>query len=253
MSEFEGRTALVTGGGSGIGRAIALAFAKKAANVVVSDVDDRGGTETARTIQSDGGESTFVRADVTHAKDVETLVALAVEQYGRLDFGVNNAGIVGAQSSFAELSEEVWDQVIGINLKGVFLCMQHEIRHMLAQGGGAIVNIASVCGLVATAGGAAYTASKHGVNGITKAVALEYAPRGIRINSVCPGVIETPLVARLKTESDGAFEQFAFSMTPMGRLGLPEEIAAAVAWLCSDAASFVTGAHLTVDGGYTSQ
>lgn len=252
--EFDGKVVLVTGAGSGIGRTIACAFAEKGARVVVSDIAENAGNETAEMIGRLGEEAVFLAANVANNMDVETLVKKSVEKFGRLDFGVNNAGIVGDGNTIAEMPEEEWDRVVAVNLKGMFLCVKYEIRQMTKQGGGAIVNIASVNGLVgAPSGGAAYTASKHGVNGITKAAALECAKLNIRVNSVCPGIIETPLTRELKAKSGGLFEQFALAVTPMGRLGRPEEIAGAVTWLCSDAASFVTGTIMTVDGGYTVQ
>jgi NAD(P)-dependent dehydrogenase (short-subunit alcohol dehydrogenase family) len=252
--EFGGKVVLVTGAGSGIGRAIACAFAAKSASVVVSDIDENAGNETVKMIAQYGGKAVFVAANVANNIDVETLVNKSVEKFGSLDLGINNAGIVGDGSTIAEMPEEEWDRVIAVNLKGMFLCVKYEIRQMIKQGGGVIVNIASVNGLVgAPAGGSAYTASKHGVTGITKAAALECAKFNIRVNSICPGIIETPLTKELKAKSGGLFEQFALAVTPMGRLGRPEEIAGAVTWLCSDDASFVTGAIITVDGGYTVQ
>jgi NAD(P)-dependent dehydrogenase (short-subunit alcohol dehydrogenase family) len=248
----QGKVVLVTGGGSGIGRAASLALAQEGANVAVSDVVVAGGEETVRLIQAAGGEATFVKADVAKAAEVEALIKKVVEIYSRLDCAVNNAGVEGAMTSTVDCSEENFDRIIAVNLKGVWLCMKHEIPQMLKQGGGAIVNTASVAGLVGFQGLPAYVASKHGVNGLTKTAALEYAKQGIRVNAVCPGVIQTPMLDRLFTSQPGAGETIA-AMEPLGRLGKPEEIAAAVVWLCSDASSFVTGVPMAVDGGLIAQ
>jgi NAD(P)-dependent dehydrogenase (short-subunit alcohol dehydrogenase family) len=248
---LQGKVALVTGAGSGIGRASALAFAREGAKVVVADVAvDRGG-ETVRLIEGDGGQATFIAADVSQAFAVEALIGRTIEAYGRLDCAHNNAGIEGATVAFHEYPEETWDQVLSINLKGVWLCMRAEIRRMLGQGSGAIVNTASVNGLVGGAG-PAYTASKHGIVGLTKTAALEYATRGIRINAVCPGAIRTPMLDRVIARIPGFEERFR-AAEPVGRFGTPEEIAAAVVWLCAEAASFVTGVAMPVDGGWVAQ
>ncbi len=249
---FEGRVALVTGGGSGIGRATALAFSREGAKVVVSDVAEDGGQETVRMIEDTGGKALFVKADVTKAKDVERLVDRAVQTYGRLDCAHNNAGIAGPVAQVADYPEEEWDRVIAINLKGVWLSMKYELPQMLEQGGGAIVNTASIEGLVAVAGNSAYDASKHGVAGLTKTAAIEYARRNIRVNAVCPGYIDTPMVQEYFRTAPG-LEETTADLHPIGRIGKPEEIAEAVVWLCSDAASFVTGHTMTVDGGYVAQ
>lgn len=245
---LEGKIALVTGAGSGIGRAAALAFARAGATVVVADVVADGGKETVRLIEQAGGECLFVEGDVSNAADVQTIVQTAVDRYGRLDCAFNNAGIEGAQAPTAECTEDNWDRVIKINLKGAWLCMKYEIPVMLAQGGGAIVNAASVAGLVGFPNIPAYNASKGGVIQLTKTAALEYATAGIRVNAVCPGVIRTPMVDRFVGGSPEAEAQFV-AMEPVGRMGRPEEIAAAAVWLCSDAASFVTGHAMVVDGG----
>lgn len=251
---LEGKVALVTGGGSGIGRSTALAFAEEGAKVVIADIVVAGGEETVQMIKETGGQAIFVKTDVTRADEVEALVEKAVETYGRLDFAFNNAGIDGEVASITTCSEENWDRVININLKGVWLCMKYEIPQMLKQGGGAIVNTASMAGLVGLEGGslAAYVASKHGVVGLTKAAALECAQAGIRVNAVCPGVIYTPLVKQLM-DAYPDMEPVVIRQHPMGRLGKPEEIAQAAVWLCSDAASFVTGHPLAVDGGVVAQ
>lgn len=250
--QFEGKVALVTGGSSGIGRAGALAFAREGAKVVVADVVVEGGQETVDMIQQAGGEAIFVTTDVSKAADVETLVNKTVETYGRLDYAFNNAGIEGEQLPTADCTEENFDRVISINLKGVWLCMKYEIPQMLEQGGGAIVNTSSVAGLVGFAGIPHYVASKHGVAGLTKNAALEYAQAGIRVNAVCPGGIRTPMIDRFTGGDPEAESQF-HAMHPLGRMGEPEEIADAVVWLCSDAASFVTGHPMVVDGGMFAQ
>ena len=239
--QFDGKVALVTGAGSGIGRASALAFARGNAHVVVSDISDEGGEETVRLIQAAGGEATFVHADVSRADEVQALIDEAVRSLGRLDYAHNNAGILGKMSSTADFTEEDWDRTIAINPKGVWLCMRSEIPQMLSQGGGAIVNTSSAAGLVAFQGLPAYVASKHGVVGLTKAAALDYARDGIRVNAVCPGFIDTPLVKGVASGDLGR-------ILPTGRLGTPEEVAEAVVWLCSESASYVTGHTMVVDG-----
>jgi NAD(P)-dependent dehydrogenase (short-subunit alcohol dehydrogenase family) len=247
---LEGRVALVTGAGSGIGRASARAFAREGARVVVSDVDVAGGEETVQLIQELGGESTFVPADVANGEHVAQLVAATLDRYGRLDCAHNNGGIEGPLASVVDLAEDDWDRVIDINLKGVWWCLKHEIRAMLLAGGGAIVNTASVSGLKGFPPLLpAYVASKFGVVGLTAVTARSYAPQGIRVNAVCPGAIDTPMLDRI---GDGA-QRLGVAMiaeNPIGRLGTPEEVAAAVVWLCSDAASFITGQTLTIDGGF---
>ena len=250
---LEGKTTLVTGGGSGIGRAASLAYAREGARVVVADVNVEGGEETVQQIKEAGGEAILVHADVAKPGDTQAMVAQAVAAFGSLDCAFNNAGISGRERWLtAEYPEEEWDRVTSINLKGVWLCMKAEIPQMLKQGGGAIVNTASVAGLVGIRGTAAYIAAKHGVAGLTKAAALEYATLGIRVNSVCPGYIRTPLVQGIFDTVDG-YEDQVKSRHPVGRLGEPSEIAEAVMWLSSDAASFVTGHNMPVDGGYTAQ
>ena len=249
---FTGNVALVTGASSGIGRATALAFAREGAKVVVSDVVVDGGNETVQLIKKAGGEAIFVKADVAQTADVESLVQQTVATYGRLDCAHNNAGISGPLTTVTDTAESKWDRVIAINLKGVWLCMKYELQHMSQQGSGAIVNTASGAGLVGIAGASAYVASKHGVLGLTKTAALEYAKQGIRVNAVCPGVIETPMVQRLTGRHPSAAEAMVAGH-PIGRVGKPEEIAEAVIWLCSEAASFVTGLAMSVDGGYVAQ
>src|SRR5438874_3507955 len=224
--QFEGKVALVTGAASGIGRASELAFAREGAKTVVADVLVEGGEETVRIIKEAGGDALLVRTDVSKAAEVETLIQKIVETYGRLDYAHNNAGVAGADAPTADCTEENWDHTIAINLKGVWLCMKHEIPEMLKQGGGAIVNTASVAGLVGQAGIPAYVASKHGIIGLTRTAALEHATTGIRVNCVCPGVIRTPLVEAAlnrSPENEAAF----LAMEPVGRLGRPDEVAEA--------------------------
>ncbi len=254
MAELlDGKSVLITGGGSGIGRAASLVFAREGARVIVADVVEQGGHETVEMVRSKGGEAQFHRCDVARSGDVDALIAAAVKAYGRLDCAFNNAGIGGPQRKTADYNEEDFDRIVAINLKGVWLCMRAEIRQFLAQKSpGAIVNTASAAGLVASHSMPAYTAAKHGVVGLTKCAAIEYARTGIRINDVCPGVVDTPLVADMIAQIPklaGRLDQ----VEPVGRKARPEEIAEAVAWLCSDRASFVTGSSMSVDGGITAQ
>lgn len=250
--QFSGKVALVTGAAAGIGRATAIAFARAGAKVVVADIEPNGGQETVDLIVNLGGTATFVKADVSAAVDVTRIVRTAVDRFGRLDFAFNNAGIEGQQAPIAECTEENWDRVMAVNLTSVFLCMKAEVPEMLKSGGGAIVNCSSVAGLVGFGGIPAYTASKHGIIGLTKNVALDYATAGIRVNAVCPGVIETAMIHRFTGGNADAHAAMT-SMEPVGRLGKPEEIADAVIWLCSDASSFVTGIALPVDGAFVAR
>ena len=246
---LQDKVVLVTGGSSGIGKATSLAFAREGCKVVIADVSEKGGEETVGMIQNSGGQATFVSADVSKAADVKGMVEVVVKSYGRLDYAHNNAGISGGYAQTHEFSEDDWDQVIDINLKGVWLCMKYEIPQMLKQGGGVIVNTASQLGLVALKGGSCYVASKHGVAGLTKTAAIEYARSGIRINAVCPGAINTPMTPPDPVDGSPTQDEMAVKH-PVGRIGEPEEIAEAVIWLCSDAASFVIGHSMLVDGGY---
>jgi len=248
-TELKGKVALVTGGTSGIGREASVLFAKAGAKVVVAGRRENEGNETIDLIRAAGGDGLFVKADVSRAAEVATLVQKTVEKFGRLDVAFNNAGIEGAWIPIVEQSEEDWDRTIDINLKGVWLCLKYEIRQMLKQGGGgAIVNMASVAGWIGSAGAATYCASKHGVMGLTKAAALETARNGIRINVVCPAVIETPMGERLFGAPD--MKKYALGFHPVGRFGTPMEVAEAVLWMCSDRASFMTGQSLVLDGGF---
>jgi NAD(P)-dependent dehydrogenase (short-subunit alcohol dehydrogenase family) len=247
-----GKVALVTGASSGIGRATALAFAREGAKVVVADVTVEGGEETVAQVKKAGGEAIFVKTDVSKTVEVEALVAKAVATYGRLDCAHNNAGIAGNAKTIVDDTEDNWDRILAINLKGVWLCMKYEIAHMLKQGGGAIVNTASGAGLIGVRRGGAYVASKHGVVGLTKTAALEYAKAGIRVNCVCPGPIDTPMLQGIGGRNQMVIERMVAAQ-PGGRLGQPAEIAEAAVWLCSDAASFITGLPMPVDGGYTAQ
>jgi NAD(P)-dependent dehydrogenase (short-subunit alcohol dehydrogenase family) len=248
-TELRGKVVIVTGGTSGIGRDTAVLFAKAGTNVVVAGRREAEGKETIGLIRAAGGDGLFVKTDVSRAADVRGLVQKTVEKFGRLDVAFNNAGIEGSWSPIAEQSEEDWDSTIDINLKGVWLCLKYEIQQMLKQGGGgAIVNMASVAGFIGSAGAATYCASKHGVMALTKSAALETARSGIRVNVVCPAVIETPMGERLWGAPEA--KKFALGLHPIGRFGRPEEIAEAVLWMCSDGASFMTGQSLVLDGGF---
>ncbi len=249
---LEGKVTLVTGGAAGIGRASALRIAKEGSKVVVSDLDEKGGTETVKMIGDQGGLAVFVPADVSDSEQVEGLIKAAVDEYGGINCAFNNAGIEGKMANTAECPEDNWDKTIAVNLKGTYLCMKYEIKHMLENGGGSIVNMSSVAGLVGFSELPAYSASKHGVLGLTKTAALEFAEKGIRVNAVCPGVIQTEMIYRItggKEENKDVVRGYA----PMGRMGKPDEIASAVIWLLSDGSSFATGESLAVDGGFAAQ
>jgi len=244
---LEGKVALVTGGGGGIGRAAALVFARSGASVLVSDVNEAGGAEPVALVEAAGGKASFFRCDVATADEVKAMVDAAVDRFGGLDCAFNNAGINRLGDD--EYDDAIWERNIGINLSGVMRCMREESAVMMARGGGAIVNTASINGVVGNPGQPAYTAAKHGVVGLARHGALRWATAGIRVNAICPGVIDTAMTAPLLT--DPAMKALVDSMTPMGRMGKAEEIAEAVVWLCSPAASFVTGHALVVDGGAT--
>lgn len=248
MAEFTDKVAIVTGSGSGIGQITAKFYAREGAKVVVSDVDVQGGKETVEMISSDGGEATFIEADVSRPEDCENLVKSTVDRFGRLDIACNNAGIAGEQKPTADYSIEGWQKLISINLSGVFYCMKYEIPAMLNVGGGSIVNIASILGKVGFAGAPAYVTSKHGVVGLTQNAAVEYGQNGIRVNAVGPGFIHTPMISDLEQDKEVSAQLIA--LHPIGRLGKPEEVAELVLWLSSEKASFVTGSYYPIDGGY---
>jgi NAD(P)-dependent dehydrogenase (short-subunit alcohol dehydrogenase family) len=245
---FSGKVALVTGGSRGIGRATAMLFAQSGAKVVIGDVD-AAGDETVEAIKRDGGEATFVRTDVSVESDVKNLVAAAVKTYGGLNCAFNNAGVLPPTVALVEMEESTFDQTLAVDLKGVFLCMKHEITHMLQSGGGAIVNTASIAGLIAEPGISAYVAAKHGVIGLSKAAAVEYASKGIRINALAPGLVNTAMTKAWF--DDPNMSAYFTANTPIGRVSQPAEIAGMVLFLCSDLASFAVGQTFVIDGGYT--
>ena len=250
--DFSGKVALVTGGSSGIGRSTALAFAEAGAWVVIADINEDGGLQTARMVQEAGGEALFVKCDFGNVASTEHAIHSVIKQTGRIDCAFNNAGIEGDLATTAECTVENWHKVIDINLRGVWLCMKHEIHAMLKAGGGTIVNCSSIAGQVGFAQSPAYVASKHGILGLTNTAALEYAQKNIRVNAVCPGVIQTPMIDRT-TYKNEALRLNLTAAEPMGRMGTPEEVAAAVLWLCSNQSTFVTGQALAVDGGWVAQ
>lgn len=253
--EFIGRVALVTGAASGIGRATAIAFAAAGVyGVVLADLNVEGMQETAEDVESYGAVALIVPTDVSDPAEVQHMVSQTVESFGRLDFAFNNAGVEATTAATADISLAAWERTLAINLTGTWLCMRAEIPHVLAssKGAGAIVNCSSVAGLVGFAGSAGYVASKHGVVGLTRAAALDYATSGIRVNAVCPGVIATPMVERV-IAGNPSMEAALTGMEPVGRMGTPEEIAAAVVWLCSSGSSFITGQAIAVDGGFVAR
>jgi NAD(P)-dependent dehydrogenase (short-subunit alcohol dehydrogenase family) len=249
IKQFEGKVALVTGGGSGIGRATALLFAQEGAKCVIADIFDESGRETVRMIEDAGGEAIFIKCDVSKASEVEALINKTIEAYGRLDCAHNNAAYLEDMALTADLKEEFWDRTISVDLKGVWLCMKYEIPWMLKQGRGAIVNMTSGAALKPVPGACAYNAAKAGVLQLTRTAALEYSKAGIRINAVAPGATRTPTVERLIADHPEVEQMIRAS--PIGRIAMPGELAEAVVWLCSDDASFVIGSHLVVDGGHT--
>ncbi len=246
---MKGKVALVTGGGSGIGKATAILFAEEGARVVVADIVPAGGEDTVRSIKENGGEAIFVKTDVTRSTEVSALVDKAVGAFGRLDCAFNNSGITGKGGPIADASEESWDHVINTNLKGIWLCLKYELKYMAGHGGGAIVNTSSIGGVLGFAGNASYIASKHAIIGLTKAAMLEYARFNIRVNAVCPGTIRTPLTEPMMARNPESLNNMQ-KRIPIGRVGMPEDIAKVVVWLCSDAAGYVGGHALVADGGY---
>jgi len=252
MGDFDQKIALVTGAGSGIGRATALVFAREGATVACSDIDTESGEVTVRMIEDLGGTASFVRADVSVGADVEAMVQTVVERYGRLDVAYNNAGIGGLGKPIDQHSLSEFERTMAVNTKGVFLGMKYQIPQMIKQGGGAIVNTSSMMGLVGLAGISAYAASKHAVVGLTRSAALEYGSKGVRINCICPGIIRTPINQKYWDEFPEAEKEW-LSIEPIGRYGEPEEVAEVVAWMASDEASFMHGHALSVDGGATAQ
>jgi NAD(P)-dependent dehydrogenase (short-subunit alcohol dehydrogenase family) len=247
---FKNKVVIITGSSFGIGKSTAIAFAQRGAKVVLSDW--KQDEDTRSTIVENGGDAIFVKCDVSAEDDVKKLVAETIARYGRLDFAFNNAGIEGTPASATECSNDNWDKTFNVNLKGVWYCMKYQIPEMLKVGGGVIVNNASIAGLVGFGGVPAYVASKHAVVGLTKNVALDYAKQNIRVNAVCPGVIHTPMVDRFTGQDPKVLEQLV-AAKPMGRVGQPEEIAETVVFLCSSAASFITGQAIAIDGGWTTQ
>ena len=252
MADFDGKIALVTGGGVGIGRATALAFAREGAKVVIGNRNVESGEEVVKAIQGDGGEASFLRTDVLSEDDVQALVEHAVSTYGRLDVAFNNAGVEGLVTPLADQTDDNYRNVMDINVRGVWLSMKYQIPQMLKSGGGAIVNNSSIAGLIGFPGLGVYCASKHAVMGLTKTAALEYSAQGIRCNTVNPGAIDTSMVDRLAASLEAAKDDLS-AMHPIGRMGEADEVANAVLWLCSAKASFVTGTDLCVDGAYTAQ
>jgi NAD(P)-dependent dehydrogenase (short-subunit alcohol dehydrogenase family) len=251
-AEFKDKVVIITGASLGIGRATALAFAKEGAKLMISDILDEEGEQLAEEIRKQGNDCIYVHCDTSKPAEVQKMVSETVNRFGRLDIAYNNAGVEGKMSFIADGSEENFDRVIGINLKGVWACMKYEIPEMLKNKKGVIVNCSSVAGVIGSQGLPVYVASKHAVIGLTKNAALEYASQGIRVNSVCPAGVHTPMLERIMDSSPGLKDQMN-ALHPIGRVAQPEEIAEAVLYLCSDRASFVTGHELLVDGGYTAQ
>jgi NAD(P)-dependent dehydrogenase (short-subunit alcohol dehydrogenase family) len=256
MGLVKGLTALVTGAGAGIGRATALTFAAEGASVIVSDINDDGGQKTVDLIKDAGGTAIYIKADISKNADVKALISKSIDNFGSIDCAVNNAGIEGQMVPLVDQPEDNFDTIISINLKGIFLCLQNELDAMVKSGGGAIVNLSSVAGLIGFPGLSPYVASKHGVIGLTKNAALEYAQSGIRVNAVCPGGIDTRMLDSLAEQATAGAQTSSEMMDPlhpMGRIGTPQEVAEMIVWLCSPRASFVTGTAIPVDGGYVAQ
>lgn len=251
MNNFADKVVLITGAGNGIGRATALAFAQQGASIVVADMSRSAGEETTALITQTGGTATFILCDVTKDQDVQTMVAGTIEAYGKLDIAFNNAGIEIESSKLADGGEDTYDKIMDVNVKGVWRCMKYQIPALLKQSSSAIVNTASIAGLGAAPKMSIYSASKHAVIGFTKSAAVEYGKKGLRVNAICPAVIDTEMFKRA-TENDPQKEQYVKSLHPVGRIGQPEEVAAAVLYLCSDLAGFTTGVALPIDGGATS-
>lgn len=252
MKQFTGKVALVTGASVGIGREAAIALAREGAAVVVADVLEAEGAATVRDIQANDGKAVFVRTDVSKEADLKACVRAAVDQFGRLDIAVNNAGIEQSGRSIVDITPDEITRIFGVNVNGVLLGMKHQIPAIHKSGGGAIVNLSSIAGLLGFPGASVYVASKHAVIGLTRTAALECASKGIRVNAVCPGAIQTAMIDRF-VQHDAKAKDGLIAQHPLGRIGQPAEIAAAIVWLCSKGASFVTGQYLTVDGGYTTQ
>jgi len=256
MGLVSNKIAMVTGAAAGIGRSTALQFAREGAKVVVSDINSKGCEETARLIRKDGGEATVILADISKPDDVEALIAGVIDTYGKLDCACNNAGIEGKIAPLVDQTVENFDSIMSINTRGTFLCLKAEIREMLKTNCGTIVNLASVAGLIGFAGLSPYTASKHAVNGLTKNAALEYGKSNIRVNSVCPGGIDTRMLDSLAEQSSAgelSSKEMMAPLHPIGRIGTPDEVAELIVWLCSPSASFVTGANIPIDGGFVAQ
>jgi NAD(P)-dependent dehydrogenase (short-subunit alcohol dehydrogenase family) len=249
---LKNKVVIVTGGASGIGASTSIAFAKEGSVVVVADIQDSKGKEIVNQIQNEDGRAIYINCDVSSENDVKNLIYKTIEKFGRLDCAFNNAGIEGESADTMSCSNENWNNIMNINLKGVWLCMKYQIPEMLKNGGGTIVNCSSIAGVVGFAGSPAYTASKHGVIGLTQSAALEFATKNIRINAICPGVIQTPMIERYTHGEKEAANALKLS-EPIGRVGFPHEIAQAALWLCSEASSFVTGHPLVVDGGWVAR